>query len=75
LTSFLVADRLHGTAFGVLNAVNGAGDLGSSLVVGALWTLYGGPAGLLFGGALGLAGAILLLVLSPDRQAGSVVDA
>jgi MFS family permease len=75
LTSFLVADRLHGTAFGVLNAVNGAGDLVSSLVVGALWTLYGGPAGLLFGGALGLAGAILLLVLSPDRQAGSVVDA
>jgi MFS family permease len=65
LTSSLVADRLHGTAFGVLNAVNGAGDLVSSVVVGWLWSQFGGPVGLLFGGALGLAGTVLLLVLRP----------
>jgi MFS family permease len=68
LTSSLVTDRLQGTAFGVLNAVNGAGDLVSSLAVGALWSAFGGPAGLLFGGALGLAGAMLLLALGPGGR-------
>jgi MFS family permease len=68
LTSSLVVDHLHGTAFGVLNSVNGAGDLVSSLIVGALWTAFGGPAGLLFGAGFGLAGAALLLLLSPDRS-------
>ena len=68
LTSSLVAERLHGTAFGVLNAVNGAGDLISSLIVGALWSTLGGPAGLLFGGALGLAGTVLLLFLRPSSK-------
>ena len=75
LTSALVADRLHGTAFGVLNAINGAGDLVSSLVVGALWTLYGGAAGLLFGAVLGLAGAVLLLALRPVPQENVGADA
>jgi MFS family permease len=71
LASSLVADALHGTAFGVLNAVNGVGDLVSSLVVGAVWSLYGGPAGLLFGGVLGLAGAVLLLILRPGSRFAS----
>jgi MFS family permease len=69
LTSALIAGPLHGTAFGVLNAVNGAGDLVSSLLVGALWTLFGAPSGLAVGGLLGLAGAVLLLILRPGRNA------
>jgi MFS family permease len=39
LTADLVAeDRTRGTAYGVLGAVNGAGDLVASILVGALWT-------------------------------------
>jgi MFS family permease len=68
LTSSLVAERVHGTAFGVLNAVNGVGDLVSSLLVGALWTAFGAVSGLAVGGLLGLAGAVLLLVLRPGAS-------
>ena len=32
--------ELRGTAYGVLGTVNGAGDLVSSVVVGALWALH-----------------------------------
>ncbi|HLQ60285.1 MAG TPA: MFS transporter [Candidatus Acidoferrales bacterium] len=67
LTSSLVADEVTGTAFGVLHAVNGVGDLVSSLAAGWLWAAAGAAAGLGFGGALGLAGALLLLALRPAR--------
>src|SRR5207245_1673136 len=43
LSSSIVEERRLGTAFGVLNAVNGVGDLASRLVAGVLWTL-GSPA-------------------------------
>ena len=43
LESAIVADLAHleirGTAYGLLGTVNGIGDLVSSVVVGALWTL------------------------------------
>ena len=38
LTSSLVEARRLGTAFGVLNGINGVADLASSVVAGALWT-------------------------------------
>ena len=39
-TADLVPQDHRGLGFGLLGAVNGAGDLASSLVVGALWTLH-----------------------------------
>ncbi|HEX6548661.1 MAG TPA: MFS transporter [Candidatus Dormibacteraeota bacterium] len=63
LTSALVPERVVGTAFGWLGAVNGVGDLVSSVVVGVLWSSAGPGAGLGFGALLCAAGAVLLLVL------------
>jgi MFS family permease len=44
LEDALVADlaeaELRGTAYGVLGTVNGIGDLLSSVLVGALWTIH-----------------------------------
>jgi MFS family permease len=39
-TGGLVPERERGLGFGLLGAVNGAGDLVSSLVVGVLWTAH-----------------------------------
>jgi MFS family permease len=63
LTGSLVPERVTGTAFGVLGAVNGVGDLVSSVVTGLLWSSIGAGAGLGYGAVLGLAGAVLLLLL------------
>ena len=38
MTADLVSDPLRGTAYGVLGAINGVGDLLASVVVGILWT-------------------------------------
>jgi len=44
LEDAIVADladiELRGTAYGVLGTVNGVGDLASSVLVGALWTMH-----------------------------------
>ena len=63
LTGSLVPEHATGTAFGVLGAVNGAGDLVSSVATGLLWSSVGSWAGLGYGALLGLAGAVLLLLL------------
>jgi MFS family permease len=63
LTGALVPERVSGTAFGVLGAVNGVGDLVSSVVAGLLWSSVGAGAGLGYGALLGVAGAVLLLLL------------
>jgi MFS family permease len=62
LTSSLVEERRLGTAFGVLNAVNGVGDLASSIVAGALWTFASPAATFWVGAALCAAAAIILRV-------------
>jgi MFS family permease len=71
LTSFLVEERVAGTAFGVLSAVNGVGDLLSSVLVGALWSWRGAAAGLGFGCAVSLLALVLLAVLAPRRAQGT----
>jgi MFS family permease len=68
LTSSIVEERRLGTAFGVLNAVNGVGDLASSIVAGALWTLVSPAAAFGFGAVL-CAIAASVLSLRPPRQA------
>jgi len=69
LAGALVEERIRGTAYGVLNGVNGLGDLVSSLLTGALWTLAGPVAGLLYGTLLAVAGAAALAILNPKRFA------
>jgi len=62
-TQLLPAER-RGTGFGALAAINGVGDLVSSLGVGALWQVAG--AGVAFGtsAALCIAGALVLAPLA-----------
>jgi hypothetical protein len=63
MTADLVPDSSsRGTAYGVLGAVNGAGDLGASLLVGSLW-LIAPPLGFAVAAFLMGLGAILLWLL------------
>ena len=68
----LVADlapaEQKGTAFGVYNAVAGAGALMSSLLFGFLWSQFGSAVAFSSGAALALLAAILLFVLVPHTQ-------
>ena len=61
LTSSIVDESRLGTAFGVLNGINGAGDLVSSIVAGALWTFVNPVAALAFGAALSVVAVSMLL--------------
>ena len=68
LTSSIVEERRLGTAFGVLNGVNGVGDLVSSVAAGVLWTLVSPAAAFGFGAVL-CAIAAATLSIRPPRQA------
>ena len=59
LSGSLVEEAKLGTAYGVLNGVNGAGDLGSSVIAGVLFTFYPGAA-FAFGLALSALASALL---------------
>jgi MFS family permease len=63
LCAELVADGQHGLAFGTLATVNGIGDLVSSVVVGALWTLYGTSVAFAYSAVLFACGGLLVLRL------------
>lgn len=64
----LAAKEQHGVAFGALAAVNGIGDCLSSVIVGLLWSGLGTGAAFGYSAALSLAGAILILWLTPPPQ-------
>jgi MFS family permease len=68
LSSSIVEERRLGTAFGVLNAVNGVGDLASSVVAGVLWTFVSPAAAFGFGAVL-CAAAASTLWFRPPRPA------
>ncbi|OHB57684.1 MAG: hypothetical protein A2Y12_16575 [Planctomycetes bacterium GWF2_42_9] len=55
-----VNSEIAGTAFGVLGAVNGIGDLVSSLAVGLLWTLIGSAWGFGYAVVFGIIGTVLM---------------
>jgi MFS family permease len=59
--------RAHGTAFGIYNAVLGAGSLAASLLFGALWTRVSPDAAFLTGAALALGAAALLPLVTGTR--------
>jgi MFS family permease len=67
----LVPAELRGTAYGTYNAVLGLLDFPASLIAGILWQGVGGwggfgaPAPFLFGAALSLAAAVLMLLWKP----------
>jgi MFS family permease len=60
LCAELVTEENHGVAFGALAAINGVGDLLSSVIVGGLWTAMGTGAAFGFSASLSLAGAVLI---------------
>jgi dipeptide/tripeptide permease len=51
---------VRGTAYGVLGAVNGAGDLLASVLVGLLWQYVGAPEAFTAAAGLMALGAVLL---------------
>ena len=57
----LVGEEHHGTAFGVLATVNGAGDFLSSIMVGVLWTAFGTSTAFSYSAILFFLGAMLVL--------------
>ena len=67
LTSSLVEERRLGTAFGFLNGINGAADLASSVVAGALWTFVSPQTALGLGALMCAAAALLLWLRQPKN--------
>lgn len=63
VTAEIVPQEQHGMAFGTLAAVNAVGDFLSSLIVGALWSVFGLGVAFGFSAMLFTAGAILVLCL------------
>jgi hypothetical protein len=60
ITADLVAERVRGTAYGVLGAVNGVGDLVASVVVGGLWTAFSPVLAFAYGALMMGAGAVVV---------------
>jgi len=58
--SELLPRTVRGSGFGVLATANGIGDMVSSAVVGALWSVVSPAAGFLYAGSLALVGAALI---------------
>jgi MFS family permease len=60
LAAELLPAESRGSGFGVLAAVNGIGDLVSSVAVGVLWSSVSAAAGFFYAGALMFVGAALI---------------
>jgi len=58
----------RGTAFGIYNALLGAGALGASLLFGLIWTRVSPPAAFLTGAGFAIAATALLLGLFPRDE-------
>ncbi len=67
----LLPSARRGTGFGALAAVNGVGDLLSSVGVGALWQLCGPKVAFGTSAALCLAGVVVLAPLALRRRPGA----
>jgi MFS family permease len=57
----MIGSEIRGTAYGVLGAVNGVGDLIASVLVGTLWTALSPIAAFAIAGMLMLAGSVFML--------------
>jgi len=63
ITADLVIPEVRGTAYGMLGAVNGVGDVAASIFVGGLWTLVSPAAAFAYAALAMLAGAVLVFRL------------
>ncbi len=63
ITADLVEPDVRGTAYGLLGAVNGIGDVAASVLVGGLWTLISPAVAFGYSAAAMLAGAVLIFRL------------
>jgi MFS family permease len=63
ITADLVVPEVRGTAYGMLGAVNGVGDVAASIVVGGLWTVLSPTAAFAYAAFAMLAGAVLVFRL------------
>jgi MFS family permease len=69
LVADLAPTELRATAFGILNAVQGAMILPASLVAGILWSAIAPPAPFWFGAACAATAVVLLLLtVKPPRR-------
>jgi MFS family permease len=74
LVADLVPAELRGTAYGTYNAVLGILDFPASLIAGLLWQGVGGwqgfgaPAPFLFGAAMALGAAVLMILWKPPAK-------
>lgn len=59
-TADIVAPEVRGTAYGLLGAVNGLGDVAASILVGGLWTLISPAAAFAYAALAMLTGAALV---------------
>jgi len=66
ITGELVEEKERAFGFGALATANGIGDFASSIIIGALWAVYGYPAGFAFSAVVGSIGAIALMW--PEKQ-------
>ncbi|MGH9372772.1 MAG: MFS transporter, partial [Vicinamibacterales bacterium] len=68
----LAPPAAQGTAFGIYNALLGAGSLGASLLFGFIWTRVSPPAAFVTGAAFALAATALLYLMfstsAPDER-------
>ena len=60
-TADLVESKIRGTAYGLLNTVNGAGDFVSSVVAGLIWTAISFKFAFGYGAVLSLIAAVVLV--------------
>ena len=76
LTASIVPGDQHGMAFGTLAAVNAAGDFGSSLIIGGLWSAVAPGAGFAVAAGLFACSAVLVLrVEARERRGAPPADA
>jgi len=72
LAAEILPATIRGSGFGVLAAVNGVGDLISSVVVGLLWTSVSANAGFIYAGSFALLGAVLIYSCTGKPRAAAV---
>jgi MFS family permease len=77
LAAEILPSPVRGSGFGVLAAVNGIGDLISSVVVGVLWTSVSANAGFIYAAAFTFLGAVLIYFYTgqPSVPAGAATRA
>jgi MFS family permease len=65
----IVSSTERGTAYGLLGAVNGVGDLIASVLVGTVWTMASPVAAFAAAGVLMTAGGAMMFLSAPEQRA------